>query len=157
MRQGQLDKTLVPVMTAACLFALAACGNSQSRGFTLPEGDPVAGQRTFIDLGCNWCHTVEGVTGLREDIDEPELTIPLGGERARVYSYGELVTSVINPSHKISQPYLEGRTRPDGGSLMVNYNDVMTVQEMTDIVTFLEQHYTVRPYQPTIYTPYAPM
>lgn len=138
-------------------IALSACSPSQSSGFTLPEGDADRGKETFIDLGCGFCHTVTGVEGLREDIERPERTVVLGGEKLRVYTYGELVTSIINPSHKISQPELGNVVDDDGNSQMVNYNDIMTVTEMTDLVTFLEQHYSLKPYERTYYTPYGPL
>jgi hypothetical protein len=30
------------------------------RGFSLPEGDPVAGRDTFIYMQCHQCHYIEG-------------------------------------------------------------------------------------------------
>jgi hypothetical protein len=33
----------------------------------------------------------------------------------------------------------------------------MTVVELIDIVTFLEQRYELRPYEPTIYPEYPPL
>ena len=135
---------------------MTACGTPQSAGFTLPEGDAERGKETFLDLGCAYCHTVSGVEGLRDDITQPERTVVLGGEKPRVYTYGELVTSIINPSHKISQPHLGNVVDQEGNSEMVNYNDIMTITEMTDLVTFLEQHYSLRPYQRTHYSPYGP-
>ncbi len=137
-------------------FVATACERSQSAGFTLPAGDAERGKETFVDLGCGYCHTVAGVDGLRDNIPNPERTVVLGGEKPRVYTYGELVTSVINPSHKISQPELSDVVDEDGNSQMVNYNDVMTVTEMTDLVTFLEQHYELEPYNRTHYSPYGP-
>jgi hypothetical protein len=40
---------------------------------------------------------------------------------------------------------------------MTVYNDVMTVTQLTDIVTFLQEHYKVRPYEPTQYPEYIYM
>lgn len=137
-------------------FVATACGSSQSTEFTLPEGDADRGKQTFIDLGCGFCHTVSGVEGLRDDFERPERTVVLGGEKPRLYSYGELVTSIINPSHKISQPELGNVVDDEGNSQMVNYNDIMTVTEMTDLVTFLEQHYSLKPFERTHYSPYYP-
>ena len=136
---------------------LAACERPQSAGFTLPDGNPDRGKETFVDLGCSFCHTVAGVEGLRADMPRPERTVVLGGEKTRLYTYGELVTSIINPSHKISQSELGNVTDDEGNSQMVNYNDIMTVTEMTDLVTFLEQHYSLKPYERTYYSPYGPL
>ncbi len=146
--------TLFAIVSIAAVAT--ACGSSQSTGFTLPEGDADRGKQTFIDLGCGFCHSVSGVEGLRGDFERPERTVVLGGEKTRLYSYGELVTSIINPSHKISQPELGNVVDAEGNSQMVNYNDIMTVTEMTDLVTFLEQHYSLKPYERTHYSPYFP-
>lgn len=135
---------------------LASCERPQSAGFTLPEGDAERGKETFMDLGCTFCHTVDGVEGLRADMPEPARTIVLGGEKSRVYTYGELVTSIINPSHKISQPELGDVVDVGGTSQMVVYNDIMTVTEMTDLVTFLEANYSLEPYRPSAYPAYGP-
>ncbi len=148
--------TLVAALSIGAV-ALTACGPSQSTGFTLPEGDAERGKQSFMDLGCGFCHTVAGVEGLREDFEQPDRTVILGGEKPRVYTYGELVTSIINPSHKISQPELGDVADDEGNSQMVNYNDIMTITEMTDLVTFLEQHYSLKPYQRTHYSPYGPL
>ncbi len=138
------------------IATLSACERPQSAGFTLPEGDADRGKETFMDLGCTFCHTVDGVEGLRTDMPEPARTIVLGGEKSRVYTYGELVTSIINPSHKISQPELEDVVDAAGKSQMVVYNDIMTVTEMTDLVTFLEANYSLEPYRPSAYPAYGP-
>ena len=133
---------------------LTGCIPAPSTGFSLPEGDIAAGQEAFVDLGCNSCHTVAGYDQLREGVESPEKTIPLGGAQTRIFTYGELVTSVINPSHKISQRFRDNVETADGVSLMRNYNDVMTITELTDIVTFLEQTYTLKHYERTPYYPY---
>lgn len=123
----------------------------------MPEGDAATGQQIFALYGCHSCHTVAGVDGLRDELDEVERTIPLGGEMPRTYTYGELVTSIINPSHKISQGYLGDDVSVDGTSLMQNYNDVLTVTDLIDLVAFLEAHYSVQDYTRTQYYPYGPM
>ncbi len=150
------SKVISTSLIAIAALASTACERPQSAGFTLPEGNAERGMEAFMDLGCGYCHTVAGVEGLRDNVANPERTVVLGGEKPRVYTYGELVTSVINPSHKISQPELGDVVDAEGNSQMVNYNDIMTVTEMTDLVTFLEQHYTLQPYQRTHYSPYGP-
>ena len=123
------------------LFALpvliTACGEGQ--GFALPEGDQNAGKRAFTVYNCNDCHSI-GTIQFAGAEGAPH--IPLGGESSTLKTYGELVTSVINPSHKVSSRY---QGVMDGGSEMRKYNDIMTVQELVDIVTFLqsEYHFTV--------------
>ncbi|MDJ0921547.1 MAG: c-type cytochrome [Henriciella sp.] len=153
-----IGSTLAQIISVcATILVLSACQPPESRGFSLPEGNAEAGQMTFVEMGCISCHTVSGVTGLRGDLDVPERTIVLGGEKTRIYTYGELVTSVINPSHKISQTHLDEAVEQDGASLMRTQNDIMTVTELADLVTFLEQHYSLKEYEPTYYRPYGPM
>ena len=61
----------------------------------------------------------------------------------RVKTYGELVTAIINPSHKLAQGYPLDTISEDGQSRMPLYNSYMTVQELIDIVAFLQPHYDV--------------
>lgn len=135
---------------------LTACQPSEGGAYTFPEGDLGKGRQTFIDLGCISCHTVDGARALRDGMDEAERTIVLGGEKTRVYSYGELVTSIVNPTHKVSQTRLGTMVQNDGDSLMRDYNDIMTVTELMDLVTFLEAHYTLKPYERTDFPVYTP-
>jgi hypothetical protein len=80
----------------------------------------------------------------------------LGGEVTRVKSYADLVTGVINPSHRLAEGYVPSESAEEGKSPMKVYNDAMTVAQLIDVVTFLQQHYTLRPYEPTPYPTYYP-
>ena len=70
--------------------------------------------------------------------------ITLGGPVARVKTYGQLVSSVINPSHKISRRFADQQVSKDGESIMRVYNETMTVQQLIDLVAFLQQQYKVK-------------
>ena len=61
----------------------------------------------------------------------------------KVKTYGELITAIINPSHKLADGYPEELVSEDGESRMYVYNDYMTIKELTDIVMFLQPHYDV--------------
>ena len=126
------------VLLIAVIF-LWSC-NPNSRGFVLPEGDVEAGKAAFVELKCNQCHSVADIAWIGEGED---VEVPLGGEVTRLKAYGELVTSVINPSHRIASPYLREKVAVEGVSNMKNYNQVMTVQELVDIVSFLQTEYEV--------------
>lgn len=121
------------------LLALVGCDQDARLQGTihLPEGDPEQGKTEFIALGCVNCHVVVGA-----ELPEPEgpLRVILGST-GRVESYGDLVTSIVNPSHKLSSRYRKDKISEDGESLMATYNDVMTVTQVTDLVAFLQQHY----------------
>lgn len=144
-------------VAGASAFALSACQPTGADAFSFPKGDLGKGRQTFIDMGCISCHTVNGARGLRDGLDEADRTIVLGGEKTRVYSYGELVTSIVNPTHNVSQTRLGTMVQSDGETLMRDYNDIMTITQLTDLVTFLEEHYTLKPFERTEYRSYAPL
>jgi len=120
---------------------LAAC-DQQSRGFSLPPGDIERGRTTFVELGCPQCHRVVGDDQLGIKTPDAQLQVDLGGRVTRVKTYGDLVTSVINPSHRISSKG-SNTTDADGNSSMRVYNDVMTVAQLVDLVTFLQENYEI--------------
>ena len=124
--------------------------NSEGRGFALPDGDKEAGKEAFVKLRCNDCHSVSDIEWAG---DPQNAHVPLGGDVPRIKSYGELVTSVINPSHKIAKGYKHVGTTEEGNSKMRNYNEIMSVQALTDIVTFLQTEYHLK-IPPTYYNPY---
>ena len=68
-------------------------------------------------------------------------------------TYGELVTAIVNPSHKLADGYEKDQVSENGVSNMYLYNEYMTVQELTDLVRFLQPRYDVAPprYQYRIY------
>lgn len=136
-------------------FIISACdfGPKPSRGFTLPEGNAGEGEAAFSKFLCGDCHLIAGKEDLRAVI-EPRMNLPLGGRAARVNTYGELVTSIINPSHAISKKFPGIEVSEEGQSKMRNYNSVMTVNELIDLVAFLQAQYDLEPFEPTTYPPY---
>jgi mono/diheme cytochrome c family protein len=145
------------IISGVILWLTTGCdpGPQSGRGFTLPEGDIAVGKDTFVRMNCHACHTVGDIEQLLPLNGEPEVTVALGGEVSRIHTYGELVTSIINPSHRFAQGYSpEDVQTPDGQSKMTIYNDVMTVRELTDIVAFLQSQYKLREIRPTPYMPY---
>lgn len=145
--------TLLPALLS--LVMLAACDPEAvaNRGFSLPEGDIETGQQLFQELRCIACHTVAGNDPDDEQWQiegEREIEVQIGGESTRVQSYGDLVTSVINPSHRLAKGYPAEEVSVDGESKMPNYNGVMRVDELIDIVTFLKTRYVLK--QPPVTT-----
>ncbi len=130
---------LIAVLSS--LFVLAGC-NPDSRGFKLPDGDIAAGKAAFVTLACNECHHVGDIA--HDPQANSGFDLRLGGRTTKVKTYGELVTSIINPSHKIARRYSEQPLSVDGESVMRKYNDLMTVQQLVDLVTFLETQYDLQ-------------
>ena len=129
----------------ASLLALSACDQEarmNAKGFRLPDGDVQTGLETFLYMQCNQCHTIEGMQ-LPVIPGKEAPYVELGGTVTHVKSYGELVTAIIYPSHELADGYAEEVVATDGESNMYIYNRHMTVQELIDLVTFLQPQYDV--------------
>ncbi len=127
------------------LVALSACDRDvmmSEKGIRLPDGDAQAGREAFLYMQCNQCHTIKGeqLPGIPGQ-DPPY--VELGGPVSQVKTYGQLVTAIINPSHKLAVGYAAEVVSDDSESKMYIYNDHMTVQELIDIVMFLQPYYDV--------------
>ncbi|NHO67825.1 cytochrome C [Aestuariicella hydrocarbonica] len=134
------------------MLSLAGCdtGPKSGKGFTLPEGDPQMGRQVFIGMQCTDCHFLANDSTVKQP-DNPQFSIPLGGEVRRIQTYGELVTSVINPSHSLPSGYQKEAISDNGQSRMRNYNDIMTVTQLTHLITFLQDQYELQPFEPSMY------
>jgi len=84
-------------------------------------------------------------------------SVVLGGESRTVKTYGELVTSIVNPSHSLALGYPKELITQGGQSAMTNFNDTLTVRQLSDLVAFLQSRYRLetpgfrgRPIQPWI-------
>ena len=141
------------VIMLCTVIGVSGCGGDRmsETGFVLPEGDALAGRQAFVDLQCNHCHTVMG-----EDLPSGPFVDPpyvqLGGSSPRVKTYGQLVTAITSPSRDLVASYLADKVSEDGESNMYDYNRQMTVQQLADLVLFLQPHYKViapkRPMRP---------
>lgn len=127
------------------LVALGGCdpdARMSEHGFRLPDGDAQAGRDAFVYMQCTQCHSIEG-----EEFEEiPGMDPPyveLGGTTTQVKTYGQLVTAIINPSHQLARAYADEVVSEEGESNMYNYNRHMTVQELVDLVMYLQPTYDV--------------
>ena len=136
---GSLVVKLVPLCLLTCL---AACDRDDlgQGDIYLPSGDAATGEMHFVSLGCIGCHSVIGAE-LPEPAEAGPVRVVLGSRSGRSMSYGQLVTSIVNPSHRLSPRYRKDEVSRDGESLMTSYNDVLTVTQLTDLVAFLQAHY----------------
>jgi sulfur-oxidizing protein SoxX len=134
------------ILVVIFLILLINCGGGpkSGRGFRMPDGDPEKGKIAFTDLKCHECHTVKGVE-LPTPSGTAEVMVMLGGDTYQIHTYGDLVTSIINPSHRIVRGYPKEAVEKDGKSKMLNFNSTMTVQQMIDLVAFLQSHYKFVP------------
>jgi hypothetical protein len=133
------------IVTTLSLGVLGSgCGYYSSFGFPVEEGSSEAGRQAFIDHRCHRCHSVSGVL-LPELAGASSPQIELGGETSQVKAYSELVTSIINPNHRISDRYREQLSQPGLGPLVTQmpmaHIETMTVRQLIDIVAFLDSRY----------------
>lgn len=135
-----MRQALVAFLLGIGLCACSSTSAKSSAGFRLPDGNIEKGLAAFVELKCHACHTVVGAK-LPAAEKAAATVVVLGGETRRVRTYGELVTSIINPSHRLAQGYPKDLIQVNGRSLMKDHNDVMTVQQMIDLVAFLQSHY----------------
>jgi mono/diheme cytochrome c family protein len=128
------------ILVSLCAAGLQACSSQSAVGFRLPTGDAARGREAFVGLQCNSCHQVAGIAALQST---GPLGVTLGGHTVRVETYGDLVTAIINPSHELARGYPVEQISRNGESLMsaAYLNDVMTVQQLVDIVAFLQPEY----------------
>jgi len=139
-------KRTIAILLSAAILPACLPGPESASGFRLPDGDADRGLQAFTDLQCHACHSVERLDLQRTGTGAAD--VKLGGTTTRVKTYGELVTSIINPSHKLAPGYRPEEVLTEGGeSLMTlaRLNDVMTVQQLIDLVAFLQARYEVVP------------
>ena len=145
------------ILAGICLLLISGCTKEMQEaiGFSLPEGDPELGKVVYRTMECSSCHVIPGIEQ-STSYEEQDISVTLGGKVTRIKTYGELLTSVINPSHRIAQVYEPQNTDSEGNSAMLNYNDVMTVSQLIDLVSFLQDQYELKPYEASDYHAYYP-
>jgi sulfur-oxidizing protein SoxX len=134
-------QTAIPMLLAMLVAAACAQDPKSAAGFRLPDGDLERGRAAFLTLGCASCHTVPGV-----DLPAPtSVAVPpvaLGGEVSIVKTDGELVASILLPSHRIAPTLATELTKGGTVSPMPsNYQDVLSVRQLIDVVAFLQSRY----------------
>lgn len=151
MKKSSMKSQFLPVFGGlVILSALCGCDTNpkSGRGFHLPDGNVEKGKQAFLELKCTTCHRVEGV-----NLPPPVMfNLTLGGRTSRVRTYGELVTAIINPSHIVSKKY-KSAFENGVASPMPRFNHEMTVEQLIDLVAFLQSRYVVEIPE---YKPYSP-
>ena len=100
--------------------------------FALPQGDPRRGREVFMKFECYSCHQVLG-----ESFPAPggEAVGPELSQMGPMHPPEYFAESIMNPGAVIG----EDRYRADDGrSKMPSFNDIMTVDELVDLVAFLK-------------------
>jgi hypothetical protein len=100
--------------------------------FTLPDGDPAAGKTLYFDrLSCDSCHRLTGAGVAMKP--------GYGGKGPDLDGYAvlprEYLAEAIIKAHKVVAA--PGYAVTEGGAAMGNYNHLLVVQELIDLVAFL--------------------
>ena len=141
---------LISTFTAVFFVTiLSACdvGTKPVKGFVLPEGDIEHGKELFASVGCRSCHTIKGEEFPPFEPND-DLNIELGGKVYRVKNYGELLTSIVNPKHTVSEKYrvtLDDAEQKDAQSPMPTFNEALTVTQLIDLTAYLHSRYELLP------------
>lgn len=105
----------------------------------LQQGSASRGEAAFRDLWCHSCHSVRGREGLfPEPTARPQVPVVLGDEPRR-RTRMDRITSIVNPSHRIDPAYQRELVASGKMSRMGDYNETMTLQQLSDLVAFLER------------------
>lgn len=131
----------IPLLMLGVL-AVPGCeiGPQSGTGLRLPAGDVVAGERAFRELGCGDCHVVAGEGSWKETADGHTVVV-LGGKVPHIESHGELITSIVNPSHGLTRRYPRKDVSDGDESRMKPINETMTVAQLIDLTAFLQSKY----------------
>jgi len=155
---------LVALLIASGILSLVSCSKQEKQKetgemaghgmaadwkFTLPAGDAAAGRKVFIEVECYKCHEVKGETFPAVAPTEKGVGSELS-QMAGMHPLEFFAESIMNPNAVIeSDAKHKGYLGDDGKSKMPNYNDVLTVKQVTDLATYLtslkgQQHGTHR-------------
>ena len=132
---------MVSLLLAAGLVGCMP-GPRSGAGLRLPDGDVDHGRAVFVAMKCHACHRVAGVD-LPEPVADPPVPVVLGGERPYPRTDGDILTAIVNPSHRIVPAGKAELVQAGGLSRMGDFRDAMTVGELVDLVAFVQSRYTV--------------
>jgi mono/diheme cytochrome c family protein len=132
------------------ILSMLACevGPRSGQGLRLPNGDVARGEQAFQRLGCSGCHSIAGEEGNTQATEGA--VVVLGGDVGHVETHGELVTSIVNPSHGVPREYPREEVTEEGRSKMTDLNDTMSVKDLIDLTEYLQSKYSFSPYE--VYT-----
>ncbi len=112
-------------------------GTPEGWKFTWPSGDAAAGREVFVKLECHSCHEVKGEQFPKPDrTSKPGMVGPELSAMAPLHPPEYFAEAIINPSAVIEEG--KGYRAPDGKSKMPSYNDLVTIQEVIDLVANLK-------------------
>jgi hypothetical protein len=139
------------VAAVALAATLAACAPSTALVVRFPLGNVQRGREAFVALECHTCHRIEGVE-LAPPPQPSSISVALGGHTPRIETYGDIITAIVNPSHRLARSYRSDVGRDRLSPMAAEFlNDVMTTQQLVDVAAFLRTEYDYIPPPPPPY------
>jgi L-cysteine S-thiosulfotransferase len=130
---------------------LAACAPNTALIVHFPLGSVQRGREAFVSLECHACHRIDGVE-LTSHPSPSSISVSLGGHTPRIETYGDIITAIVNPSHRLAHSYRDAAGRERPSPMAAEFlNDVMTTQQLVDIAAFLQTEYEYVPPPPPPY------
>jgi len=133
---------LLALVALAGMSLACATARDPAKGFRLAgNGDTHRGKAAFVEFRCTECHRAQGA-----NLPQPaSAAVVLGGSVVHQPSDGYLVTAIINPAYHADR-YPPG-TPVGAAPRMPEFASRMTVQQLTDIVAYLQSRYALSPMQ----------
>lgn len=136
---GRLILTGVAIVMLGA--ALGGCTRPRpAAGFVVPPGNADEGRKAFAELQCYTCHRVEG-ENFPGPIQEPAVNI--GGMVLRRPSADEVAQDIMVPGSHFSIAYPAKTMAPTGRSEMPEYGKVVTIKQLSDLVSYIRSRYQV--------------
>ncbi len=135
-------------LASLILLTLTSCATHPDYAtefrFPIEWGNITEGQAAFVDLECHQCHTVKGVDLVPFEGESPVI-LELGGTIVYAKTYADLVTSIINPNHVVSDEDMDMLRRDTrrGATTIMSFQEQMTVTQLIDLVIFLNSRYVM--------------
>jgi len=139
-----LGVLLLAILIVVVIVSLPRSQSSEPRvpedwRFTLPAGNPAAGEEVFARMQCYSCHAVPG----RHFVNPSENPGNIGPEFTAAYAAlprEYLAESIVSFERLLAHGNFQlGYTALDGTSRMGDYSRIMTVRELIDVVEYLKQ------------------
>jgi hypothetical protein len=129
-----------------CIATLAACAPNTALVVRFPLGNVERGREAFVALECHACHRIQDVQLTPPATTPTSFDVVLGGHTPRIETYGDIITAIVNPSHRLARSYREAAGRGEASPMAAQFlNDVMTTQQLVDIAAFLRTEYDYIP------------
>lgn len=135
--------TTIGVVFAMAVLQSAIAQDSEDGEKVVPKGDPAKGRTLFENKQCYRCHTVEGQRFPDAEVEGIEF-VHLGGTNNTGWDRDLYASQIMDPQHLISPDHQKamliiGDRLGAENSPMPDFNDALTVGEMIDLATYLEE------------------